>query len=118
MSFKQFDPQDIVVSADSLTGTAWSNNQPQLTKFFTSSVQGASQTGYYYLHVYQTKSTDTTSAVQFDITYGDVNGSGSLQYNPLVVGVKLELLAFIAIQFAGKAAASPTLVPIAIESAP
>ena len=86
MSFKQFDPQDIVVSADSLTGTAWSNNQPQLTKFFTSSVQGASQTGYYYLHVYQTKSTDTTSAVQFDITYGDLNGSGSLQYNPLVVG--------------------------------
>ena len=58
MSFKRFDPQDIVVSADTVTGTVWSGNKPQLTQFFTSSVQAASQTGKYYLHVYNTGSSD------------------------------------------------------------
>ena len=86
MSFKTFDPQDIVVSADSVTGTVWSGNKPQLTQFFTSSVQAASQTGKYYLHVYQTGSSESTAAVQFDIAYGDKNGSGSVFYNTLVTG--------------------------------
>ena len=86
MSFKTFDSQDIVVSADSVTGTVWSGNKPRLTQFFTSSVQAASQTGNFYLHVYNTGSSDATAAVQFDIAYGDKNGSGSAFYNSLVTG--------------------------------
>ena len=86
MSFKQLDSQDIVVSADSITGTVWSANRPRLTQFYTSSLQIASQTGNYYAHVYQTGSNDSSATVQFDIAYGDKNGSGSVFYNSLVTG--------------------------------
>ena len=41
----------------------------------------ASNSGQYYVHVYQTSSTDSTAAVQFDIAYADEVGSGSLDYN-------------------------------------
>jgi hypothetical protein len=33
MSFKRFDTEDIVVSTDSITGTAWSTGNPALTDF-------------------------------------------------------------------------------------
>ena len=85
-AFTQFSAGDIINSIDSTTGTVWSGNQPRLTKMFTSSVQNASNSGQYYIHVYQTSSTETTAAVQFDIAYGDEVGSGSLDYNALVPG--------------------------------
>ena len=37
MSFKRLDPEDFLVSIDSVTATAWSTNSPTLTTFFTSS---------------------------------------------------------------------------------
>jgi hypothetical protein len=43
MSFKAFDPSDIVVSTDSVTATLWSTDNPQLTQFFTSSTQNESE---------------------------------------------------------------------------
>ena len=76
----------IINSIDSTTGTLWSGNEPRLTEAYTSSVQNSSNSGQYYLHVYQTASTETTAAVQFDIAYGDEVGSGSLLYNSLVLG--------------------------------
>jgi hypothetical protein len=84
MSFKRFDPEDFVVSSDSITSTLWSTGTPTLTSFFTSSVQVASSAGNYYLSIYNTSSVD--QEVQFDIVYADSVGSGSELYNPIVPG--------------------------------
>jgi hypothetical protein len=84
MAFKRFDPEDFLVSSDSITSTLWSTGVPTLTSFDTSSVQAAGSSGNYYLSVYQTASTLPTAQVQFDIAYGDALGSGSVLYNPIV----------------------------------
>ena len=81
MAFKRFDPEDFVVSSDSITSTMWSTGAPTLTTFFTSSVQEAGSSGNYYLSIYQTSSVLTTAAVQFDIAYANSLGSGSTLYN-------------------------------------
>jgi hypothetical protein len=82
MSFKRFDPEDFVVSSDSITSTLWSSGTPTLSTFFTSSIQEASSAGNYYLSVYNTSSTD--QEVQFDIVYCDSEGSGSTWFNQIV----------------------------------
>ena len=51
MAFKRFDPEDFVVSSDSITSTLWSTGAPTLTEFYTSSVQAAGSSGNYYLAV-------------------------------------------------------------------
>jgi len=84
MSFKRLDPEDFVVSSDSITATLWSTDTPTLTEFYTSSVQEASSAGNYYLSVYQTSSVSDTATVQFDIVYCDSEGSGSAWYNNAV----------------------------------
>ena len=84
MSFKRFDPEDFVVSSDSITSTLWSTGTPTLTSFFTSSAQVASSAGNYYISVYNTSSTDQET--QFDIVYADLLGSGSELYNTIVPG--------------------------------
>jgi hypothetical protein len=84
MSFKRFDPEDFVVSSDSITSTLWSTGTPALTSFFTSSTQVASSTGNYYISVYNTSSTDQET--QFDIVYADSLGSGSEWFNSIVPG--------------------------------
>ena len=84
MSFKRFDPEDFVVSSDSITSTLWSTGTPTLTSFFTSSTQVASSAGNYYISVYNTSSTDQET--QFDIVYADLLGSGSELYNTIVPG--------------------------------
>lgn len=85
MSFKKLDPEDFLVSIDSVTGTAWSTNSPTLTQFFTSSLTSTNDN--YYKNVYQTESTLSSAAVQFAIAYGNKNGSGSANYNDLIPGV-------------------------------
>jgi len=86
MSFKRLDPEDFLISADSITAGAWYGNNPTLTEFFTSSVQEAGASGNYYLDVYQTSSTETTAEVQFNIAYGNSNGSGSALYDSGIDG--------------------------------
>ena len=85
-AFTKFQPSDIINSVDSVTGTCWTNNAPRLTEVYTSSVQNSQNSGQYYVHVYQTSSTDAQAAVQFDIAYADEVGSGSILYNALVPG--------------------------------
>ena len=85
MSFKRLDPEDFLVSVDSVTATAWSTNSPTLTTFFTSSVTSTNDS--YYKNVYQTASTVSGSAVQFAIAYGNEYGSGSANFNDSVPGV-------------------------------
>jgi hypothetical protein len=86
MSFKAFDPEDFVISSDSVVSTLWSTNNPALTSFYTSSVQAANSSGDYYLSIFQTSSIDDNAAVQFDIVYCDSEGSGSDWYNAIVTG--------------------------------
>jgi hypothetical protein len=86
MAFKRLDPQDLVISTDSVAGAMWSNNNPTLTGFFTSSTQTTSNTGQFYYSVYQTSSTNLSAAIQFNIAYCDKNGSGSTPYNISVPG--------------------------------
>ena len=85
MSFKRLDPEDFLVSVDSVTATAWSTNSPTLTTFFTSPVSSTNDS--YYKNVYQTASTVSGSAVQFAIAYGNEYGSGSANFNDSVPGV-------------------------------
>jgi hypothetical protein len=84
MSFKRLDPEDFLVSIDSVTATAWSTNNPTLATFFTSSATSSNDS--YYKNVYQTASTASGSAVQFAIAYGNRAGSGSANFNDLVPG--------------------------------
>lgn len=84
MAFKRLDPEDFVVSSDSVTSTVWSNNSPSLNNFFTSSVQKEGSSGPYYLSVYQTGSDDDTAAVQFQIAYANKNGGGGINFDASV----------------------------------
>jgi hypothetical protein len=85
MSFKRFDPEDFIVSSDSITSTLWSTGDPTLTNFFTSSTQIAGSAGDYYVSIYNTSSVD--QQVQFDIVYCDSEGSGSTFFNSIVPNV-------------------------------
>ena len=53
MAFKRLEPEDFIVSSDSVTSTVWSNNSPSLNTYFSSSVQTEGTSGPYYLSVYQ-----------------------------------------------------------------
>lgn len=86
MSFKRLDPEDFLISADSIAGGAWTGGSATLTSFNKSSAQESSDSGKYYLSVYQTTATDDTAEVQFNIAYGDSLGSGSLLYDEGILG--------------------------------
>ncbi|MDB4344522.1 hypothetical protein OAA18_00390 [bacterium] len=83
MSFKAFEQDDFVVSADSITAGLWTGNAPELTTFITSSTQVASSNGDYYINVFNSES---LTDIQFAIAYGDVDGSGSIEYDSTVPG--------------------------------
>lgn len=86
MSFKRLQPDDLLISADSITAGAWSTGNPTLTEFYTSSVQEAGASGNYYLSVFQTSSLQTNAAVQFNIAFGNSAGSGSALFDSGIDG--------------------------------
>ena len=90
MSFKRFDNEDVVVSADSITSTVWSTDTYGLTSFHTSSTQVAGTSGDYYLDVYHQSPVGTTTsgsaAIQYSVAYGNSSGLGSAVYNSSVAG--------------------------------
>jgi len=86
MAFKRFDPEDFVVSSDSITSTLWSTGNPTLNNFYTSSIQSAGTSGNYYLSIYQVDSALPSAETQFDIAYANSLGSGSELYNSIVPG--------------------------------
>lgn len=81
MSYKQFVPEDIVVSSDSIVAPCWSNYITNLSEIFTSSIQQGAASGDYFLNVYNKDTTDVTSEVQFSIAFGNQQGSGSEAYS-------------------------------------
>jgi hypothetical protein len=87
MAYKRLDPEDFVVSADSITAPCWSDNIPTLSNLYTSSIQEAGSTGTYYLNVYQTESNNSQAEIQFNIAYGDETGGGSLLYQAGISGL-------------------------------
>ena len=86
MSFKKFDNEDVIVSADSISSTVWSTGAYEMTATFTSSTQEAATSGDYYLDVFHTASAVADAAVQYSIAYGERNGNGSTVYNSNVSG--------------------------------
>ena len=49
MSYKRFDQEDVVVSAESISTPVWTGDVTTLETFFTSSTQiGATSADYYY----------------------------------------------------------------------
>jgi hypothetical protein len=85
MSYRRFDNDDIVVSADSITSPCWTNNAVTLTSFFTSSTQTTADSGKYYYYVYNSTNADSQE-IQFALAYGNRVGSGSALYDAGIVG--------------------------------
>ena len=81
MSFKRLDPDDFVVSAQSITATCWTGNVTALTTFYTQSNQVSSVSGKYYTTVFNTSSAGDNREAQFQIAFGNENGGGALAYN-------------------------------------
>jgi hypothetical protein len=86
MAFKRLEPEDFIVSSDSVTSTVWSNNSPSLNTYFSSSVQTEGTSGPYYLSVYQTDPDAEEAAVQFQIAYANKNGGGGVLFDSGVPG--------------------------------
>ena len=84
MSFIPFQEDDSVISTEAITAGLWTNNLYNLTTFFTSSVQEVSNSGKFYLNVYNSSVGSVGSEVQFAISYGNIYGSGSALFNNLV----------------------------------
>ena len=91
MSFKRLDPEDISISAESVVAPLWSTDAIELTTFFTSSAQVASNTGNYFYTVYDqdvnTAQFASTARSQMAVGFGDKTGRGETLYNINVAGV-------------------------------
>jgi hypothetical protein len=75
--FTTFNTADIVPNQEEvITRALFSNNDGNLTTFFTSSGQTATQKRYYY-EIFNSSSNALGSEAQFSIAYGQYNGSGS-----------------------------------------
>jgi hypothetical protein len=84
MSFIQFQTDDSVVSSDIITAPLWTNNVYNMTASFTSSLQNYSNSGKFYLNVYNATYGISGSEAQYSIAYGHISGSGSALFNSLV----------------------------------
>jgi hypothetical protein len=76
--YKKFGAIDKVTNrTEVVTSGIWSGDAGSLTTFYTSSVQLNSETGKYYLDVYNEVTSSDSAEVQFSIAYGDANGLGA-----------------------------------------
>jgi hypothetical protein len=86
MSYKRFDADDVLVSAESVTTSAWSNNVTTLTSFYTSSTQYNSTSGDFYVNVFNQDPSGSGEEIQFTIGYANKDGKGTVLYNSSVSG--------------------------------
>ena len=65
MSFSRYNPEDSVISSETVVRGLWSGDNYTLSSFYTAS-------GYteYYLDIYNGNPYSSTSAIQFTIQYG------------------------------------------------
>jgi hypothetical protein len=81
MSFVRYNPEDSVVSTETVVRPMWSGDTNTLTTFFTSSVITSS----FYINVYSQYPgalNATTESVQMALQYGNKYGSGSSYISP------------------------------------
>jgi hypothetical protein len=83
MAFKRLDPEDFIISIDTISSPLWSGNSNNLTTFHSSSAQKLAS-GDYYLSVLNQPLGTTNSEVQFDIAFANKLGKGSAAYNSSV----------------------------------
>ena len=79
-AFKLFDADNDVVKniKSTISSGIWSGGSGTLSAFYSQSAQSSSNGAYYY-DIYKTSpATDSEAEVQFSITYGHLEGSGSL----------------------------------------
>jgi hypothetical protein len=81
MSFSRYNTDDQVVSSETVVRGLWSGDSNTLDTFFTSSTYTE-----YYVDVYNGNPVSSTSAIQFNIQFGNLYGSGSNAINPNVSG--------------------------------
>ena len=75
--FTRFETSDIVPNQEEIvTRALFSNNDGNLTTYFTSSGQTSTQKRYYY-EIFNSSSNSLGAEAQFSIAYGNYNGSGS-----------------------------------------
>jgi len=82
MSFVRYNPEDSVISSETVVRGLWSGDTSTPTFTFVSQ----STTSEYYLNVYDGAPAASSSVVQFSIQYGNLFGSGSLLINTNVTG--------------------------------
>ena len=78
MSFSRYNTEDSVISSETVVRGLWSGDTNTLSTFFTQS------STEYYVDIYNGNPSLSSSAVQFSIQYGNINGSGSNLINPNV----------------------------------
>ena len=86
MSFVRYNPEDSVVSTETVVRPMWSGDTNTLLTYFTSSVITSS----FYINVYAEYPGNlpaTSASVQFAVQYGNKYGSGSAYINPSVTTV-------------------------------
>ena len=81
MAFKRLDPEDFIVSIDTVSQPLWSGNTNELSSFFTSSAQKLDRSGDYYLSIFNGSIGEATTETQFDIAFGNKTGKGTTAYN-------------------------------------
>ena len=86
MSYKRFDADDVLVSVESVTTSAWSGNVTTLSSFYTSSTQYNSTSGDFYVNVFNQDPSGSGEEIQFTVGYANKNGAGTLLYNSSVSG--------------------------------
>jgi hypothetical protein len=83
MSFVRYNPEDSVISAETVVRGLWSGDAYS----FSPLLPNTSSYGDYYLNVYNDCSTCSGSSVQYSIQYGNISGSGAAVINPSVPGI-------------------------------
>jgi hypothetical protein len=78
MSFSRYNPEDSVISSETVVRGLFSGDNNTLNTFFTQS------STEYYLNIFNSDPASSGSAVQFAIQYGNLKGSGSAVINPIV----------------------------------
>lgn len=83
MSFSRYNPEDSVISSETVVRGLWSGDVYTLTSASMISASGFTE---YYLDVYNGSPYATDSSVQFTLQYGQISGSGSAPINSTVPG--------------------------------
>jgi hypothetical protein len=83
MSFSRYNPEDSVISSETVVRGLWSGDSNTLFPL----ISNTSSYGDYYLNVFNDCPLCSGSSVQYSIQYGNISGSGAEVINPTVPGV-------------------------------